>query len=70
MEISEIKQRLSILEVLSHYGLTPENNRIRCPFHDDKMPSMQVYPKTDTAYCFSANCKTHGKALDVIDFIM
>src|SRR5690606_23289104 len=25
---------------------------------------------THTAYCFSANCKTHGRAIDVIDFIM
>ncbi|BDD05642.1 toprim domain-containing protein [Aureibacter tunicatorum] len=31
---------------------------------------MQVYYKTQTAYCFSANCATHGKSLDVIDFIM
>jgi hypothetical protein len=34
------------------------------------MPSLQVYYKTHTAYCFSSNCKTHGKSLDVIDFIM
>jgi hypothetical protein len=31
---------------------------------------MQVYPETNTAYCFSSNCKTHGKSLDVIDFVM
>jgi len=31
---------------------------------------MQLYWKTQTAYCFSSNCKTHGKAIDVIDFIM
>lgn len=71
MEITEIKARLGIAEVLSHYGIQPDkNNRITCPFHDDKTPSMQVYQKTNTAYCFSANCKTHGKSLDVIDFIM
>jgi DNA primase len=44
--------------------------RLNCPFHDDKTPSMQVYYKTHTAYCFSSNCKTHGKSLDVIDFLM
>jgi DNA primase len=71
MEISEIKQRLNILEVLSHYNIKPDkNSRICCPFHDDKTPSMQVYEKTGTVYCFSGNCKTHGKSLDVIDFIM
>lgn len=31
---------------------------------------MQVYYKTQTAYCFSSNCKTHGKSMDVIDFIL
>lgn len=71
MEISEIKQRLSMATVLQYYGLKPDkHNRICCPFHEDKTPSMQVYYKTQTAYCFSSNCKTHGKSLDVIDFIM
>jgi len=71
MEISEIKQRLTLAAVLQHYGLKPDKNlRLNCPFHDDKTPSLQVYYKTHTAYCFSGNCKTHGKSLDVIDFIM
>ncbi|MDD2196893.1 MAG: CHC2 zinc finger domain-containing protein [Bacteroidales bacterium] len=71
IEISEIKQRLSMATVLQYYNLKPDkHNRICCPFHEDKTPSMQVYYKTQTAYCFSSNCKTHGKSLDVIDFIM
>lgn len=71
MEIAEIKQRLTIGQVLEHYGLQPNKNRMLCcPFHPDKKPSMQVYPETNTAYCFSSNCELHGKAIDVIDFIM
>ncbi len=71
MEINEIKQRLSILTVLQHYGLKPDRNkRINCPFHNDRTPSMQVYPETNTVFCFSSNCKLHGKAIDQIDFIM
>ena len=71
MTIEHIKQSLRLSEVLNHYGLNPDTNqRLCCPFHADKTPSMQVYEKTDTVYCFSANCKTHGKSLDVIDFIM
>ena len=71
MEISDIKQSLSINQVLAHYNhQADKNSRINCPFHPDKTPSMQVYPKTNTVYCFSSNCKTHGKSLDVIDFIM
>ena len=71
MEISEIKQSLTLYAVLYHYGLKPDkSNKLHCPFHADKTPSMQVYYKTQTAYCFSSNCKTHGKSIDVIDFIL
>ncbi|MEC3877939.1 CHC2 zinc finger domain-containing protein [Chryseobacterium salviniae] len=71
MEITEIKSQLSIANVLHYYGLKPDkNNKMCCPFHEDKTPSMQIYYKTQTAYCFSSNCKTHGKSMDVIDFIM
>ncbi|HEX8549495.1 MAG TPA: CHC2 zinc finger domain-containing protein [Cytophagaceae bacterium] len=71
MEISEIKARLTLAEVLQHYGhQADKNDRMHCPFHEDKTPSMQVYYKTNTAYCFSSNCSTHGKSLDVIDFVM
>jgi len=71
MEITEIKSRLTLAQVLQHYGLKPDKHlRLHCPFHDDKTPSLQVYYKTHTAYCFSANCRTHGRSLDVIDFVM
>jgi DNA primase len=71
MEISDIKSRLTLANVLHHYGLKPDKSlRLNCPFHEDKTPSLQVYYKTHTAYCFSANCQTHGKSLDTIDFIM
>ncbi len=71
MEIAEIKEQLTLATVLHYYHLKPDKQlRLTCPFHDDKTPSLQVYYKTHTAYCFSSNCKTHGKSLDVIDFIM
>ncbi len=71
MEIQHIKQRLSITTILNHYGLqSGKNHRLHCPFHNDKTPSMQVYPKTNTVYCFSGNCPQGGKPIDQIDFIM
>lgn len=71
MEISDIKAQLTIAQVLDHYGLKADkNHRLCCPFHDDKTPSMQVYTETNTVNCFSSNCKLHGKAIDVIDFIL
>jgi DNA primase len=71
MEITQIKSQLSMSTVLHYYGLkTDKHSKLNCPFHEDKTPSMQVYYKTQTAYCFSSNCKTHGKSIDVIDFIL
>jgi DNA primase len=42
MTIDEIKQNLSLSQVLHHYNQTPKNNMLRCPFHDDKTASLQV----------------------------
>jgi DNA primase len=71
MEIAEIKQRLTLARVLQHYGLKPDKHlRLHCPFHEDNTPSLQVYYKTHTAYCFSSHCPTHGQSMDVIDFVM
>ncbi|MBS9463278.1 toprim domain-containing protein [Flagellimonas sp. 389] len=71
MTIAEIKEKLTILQVLDHYGIKVNKNKmVNCPFHDDKNPSMQVYPETNTVHCFSGNCEQTGKAIDQIDFIM
>ena len=64
MEIPEIKSRLSILTALDHYGLHPDKNGLLCcPFHEDKSPSMKVYPSTNTFNCFGC-----GKNGDQIEF--
>lgn len=71
MEIQQIKEQLTLAEIIKHYGLKADKQaRLKCPFHNDRTPSLQLYYKTQTAYCFSTNCQTHGKAIDVIDFIM
>ena len=71
MTIPEIKANLPMATVLAHYGLSVDRNqRLCCPFHNDKKPSMQVYEKDQTVHCFSSNCKVHGKKIDVIDFVM
>ena len=71
MTIEQIKTQLTLAQALNYYHLKPDKNlRLNCPFHEDKTPSLQLYYKTHTCFCFSSNCKTHGKAMDVIDFIM
>jgi DNA primase len=68
MEIADIKQNLSILMVLAHYGIKADrNNRVKCMWHDDKTPSLQIYPTTNTWTCFSSNCSAgSGDAIDMI----
>ena len=69
MTIQEIKNRLSIVETLSSFNLRPDkNNRLCCPWHNDKTPSLQIYPNTNTWTCFSSNCSAGSG--DTIDFIM
>jgi DNA primase len=64
MEISTIKERLSLSEVLQHYSLQPKNNMIRCFMHDDKTASLQVNLEKNFYKCHSC-----GKTGDVIQFI-
>lgn len=68
MEIAAIKSQLSILSVLSHYGLTVDrNHRVCCPWHNDKTPSLQIYPKTNSWSCFSSACSAgSGDQIEMI----
>ena len=65
MTSEEIKENVSMKDVLDMYGLrTGRNGYIRCPFHTgDNTPSMKIYPKD--YHCFA--CGAHG---DVFSFVM
>lgn len=64
MEITEIKQRLSIETVLKYYSLQADKNgMLKCPFHTDETASMKIYTQTNTFNCFG--CSKNG---DVIEF--
>jgi len=65
MEITDIKEKLSIITVLNHYNIKPDkHNQINCPFHEDAKPSLRIYPETNTYHCFGC-----GKTGDTIQFI-
>ncbi|WMJ75291.1 CHC2 zinc finger domain-containing protein [Cytophagaceae bacterium ABcell3] len=65
MEIKELKARLDIIEVAQNLGLSLDRqNKTRCPFHNDKTPSLQFSKEKQICTCFSSNC-TAG-TMDVI----
>ena len=65
MTIPDVKANLPITTVLTHYNLRPNKNHLlKCPFHNDKTASLQIYPKTNTWHCFGC-----GAGTDVIDLI-
>lgn len=65
MEITDIKQQLSILTVLDHYNVKMNKNRqCLCPFHDDTTPSLKIYLDTNTYHCFG--CGATGDAIQFI----
>lgn len=62
-KVQIIKDRLTMREVLLHYGYQPNRaGFVCCPFHREKTPSMKVFEKD--YHCFG--CNQHG---DVISFV-
>ncbi|MFR8012078.1 MAG: CHC2 zinc finger domain-containing protein [Clostridia bacterium] len=61
----EIKERLSVVDVLSRYGFEPDGHGfLLCPFHQEKTPSFRVYDNAKRWYCFG--CGERGDAIDLV----
>jgi DNA primase len=58
--VDKIKERLSIVDVISSYLQVNEsgkNYKARCPFHNEKTPSFFISPDRGTYYCFGCGVK-------------
>ena len=62
---NEVKSRLDIVTVALDYGIKLDrNNKALSPFSNEKTPSFQVYPSTQSFYDYSAG--TGGTVLDLV----
>lgn len=61
-----IKERIRMTDVISFYGFHPNRSGyICCPFHQEKTPSLKIYPGGQGWYCYGC-----GAGGSVIDFVM
>lgn len=55
-QIQEIKNRLPILELLQRIGISPNSSGfIHSIYKKDKTPSMKIYPKSNSFFCYATN---------------
>ncbi|HIC95489.1 TPA: toprim domain-containing protein [Candidatus Bipolaricaulota bacterium] len=66
-EIEEIRARFPVEQVIGSYIQLRRSGRTlvgHCPFHEDKVASLTVYPQTRSWYCFGC-----GAGGDVFEFV-
>jgi DNA primase len=76
VSFEEVKSQVSMKDVLTHYGLMqgttekPSKHglelRLRCPFHEEKTPSLSINAETGKFHCFGC----HAKGGDIFDFVV
>lgn len=65
----KIKENVSIVELVQSYGIEIKNNKIKCPFHADNDPSMQLFPNKKTEKGNDFFCYGCHKGGNTIEFV-
>ena len=61
---SVIKSLITAEEVCRFYGIEVHNGKARCPFHNDKTPSMILYKGNKGWWCYP--CNMGGSVIDLV----
>jgi len=68
VDVDLIKRRNPIEQVMAAYGVKLQKRAGRfvgyCPFHQERHPSLVVYPDTKSFFCFG--CRASGDAIDFV----
>ncbi len=61
----EVRERVSMEEAVRRYGFEPDRqHKIRCPFHEDEHPSLQLYQNGRGWWCYV--CDSGGSVIDFV----
>lgn len=64
----DILNLITIRDITNRYGIKITNNMCKCPFgHNDSSPSMKIYDKTNSFYCFA--CHSTGDAIKFVQLL-
>ncbi len=65
MSLSDILKKVDILAIAKNLGVSLDsNNKALCVFHQEKTPSLQFYPRTNSFFCFA--CGEAGNVFDLV----
>ena len=65
IDFMTIKECVKVPQAAEYYGIEHRHGMCRCLFHDEKTPSMKLYP--NNYYCFG--CGAHGDVIDLVQAI-
>ncbi|MBR6984344.1 MAG: DNA primase [Ruminococcus sp.] len=65
IDFMAIKYSVSVPDAAEYYGINARHGMCCCIFHEEKHPSMKLYPKN--YYCFG--CGAHGDVIDLVQAV-
>ena len=65
IDFMTIKNSVSVPDAAEYYGIDTRHDMCRCIFHEDRHPSMKLYP--NNYHCFG--CGAHGDVIDLVQAI-